>query len=182
MRRVNSKKRHGVGKPRHDRCKTMYTIVPQETRKKLSATDIQIFDIISSMCKSQGKKGRSGAWYCFPGEKWIAEKIGRSRERVSKSVQRLQRLRLIDITHRRKREGHWQTNMYRLSLNIMRGLGELRHWFSSVFHRVTQPSHIVQEPFLKQNENSLKEAFKIKKPAELEEIITRMEKLNPELA
>lgn len=135
------------------------------------------------MCKAQGKKNKGGAWYCFPGEMWIGKKIGRSRVHISRSVNRLKKAGLIDIIRRRKVQGHWQTNLYRLSLSTMRALGQLKHWFSSVFCRVTSPLHIVQRPYIKEIQKMETELLKIKIQAPaLEEIINRIENKNPELS
>ncbi len=160
----------------------VYNILPQNTLSSLCATDIQVLDLIGSMCKAQGKKGASGAWYCFPSETWLAGKVGRSREWISHSVNRLQKLGLVNITRRRKVRGHWQTNLYRLSLYLLGLLKNTKAWFQTFLHHVKSTSHIVKEPYIIKDQTAKKSDFSHKfKAPPLENIISRMEKAHPEL-
>ena len=90
---------------------------PQDIWKTLNGTDLKVLEEIGFLARLQGKTSTSGAKYCCPSLKYLSKKLGKTFWTISRSISKVSSLGLLDVTHRRKRSGHWQTNFYRL-----------RHW------------------------------------------------------
>lgn len=151
--------------------------LPRDISTILTRTEAGLLDLIVDLSRNQAKRSPSGAYYAYPGEKWLAWKTGRSREWVSKSVNRLQTMGLLMITRRRKEKGRWRTNLYRLGVVLWRTLNGASAWFRSYIHHVNSGSHIVRDRLLVKRNEGLKQAFN--EPGAgltLEEIFSRIEK------
>lgn len=137
---------------------------PQDIYNQLDGVDFRLLEEIDYLSRCQAKHGKTGARYCFPSEAYLAQKLSRCREVISRHVSKLSRLGVLSVIHRRKVRGHWQTNLYRIVSSvwwrIRKGLGKtISRDFSRVPpahkrrakiladsstnpHRVTFPSHI----------------------------------------
>lgn len=148
----------------------MLNQIPKEIAIQLNGTDCKILEIIEHMCRIQSKKSPSKAWYCYPSEEWIANKLGRTRETISRSIQKLSKLDLIYVTHRRKFQGRWQTNLYRLGVELLKILHRYKEAVKIFIHRVTSTSHIVKLNTVNKSNNDIKEPLASKKPPPKEAI------------
>ena len=123
----------------------MIKCLPAPILRQLNGSEKSILDILTDLCELQVKKGVSGASYCYPSETWLASRIGRTRETASKCVSKLSRMGLIYVIHRRKYKGHWQTNLYKFGIELIRILKGLRVAVAELVHRVKFSSHIVNK-------------------------------------
>lgn len=135
---------------------TLTLHLPSAIVSQMSGTCQHLLHLLNDLCKIQSKRSPSRAWYCFPGEKWLGQRVRRSREQISRSVNKLSDLDLIHITHRRKRDGTFQTNLYRLGKLMTYYLNAAKSAKNRLSYRVTEMSHIVSNTILVKNGKGLK--------------------------
>lgn len=155
--------------------KSCALILPLDILKCLHKTDITLLDLIYDLCRLTGRKVPSGALYTCASEKWLAGKLGRSREWVSKSVCKLTRLGLLDRVRRRKVDGFFQTNIYRVGSQIKKGFQDYKSLLFQYLSRVKSRSHIVHKD--KEREVKTKElrVYRMEtSDSTLEEVLLRM--------
>ena len=133
--------------------------LPYEIRTKMNSTDLYILDKLMSMYRSQAKKSRSRAGYAYPGERWLGEITGRCRETISRSVTKMENMGLISITHRRRRNGYWQTNLYQIGAKLLEIIGYSAYIVRGLINRVTSKPHIVNNSHITLRSNSPKKDF-----------------------
>ena len=153
-----------------------YFSLPANLRSSLTASQFNIIYLILDLCQIHSQNKPGGSIYVVPSELYIAKKIGRSREWVSKSLQKLQQAGLIVITRRRKVRGRWMTNLYRLGLALWSCLKATSRCFASLLHHVKSSSHIVLKPLIVKEEKAVKDVLLDIKSSELDNIISRMSK------
>ena len=153
-----------------------YFSLPSNLRSELTASQFKIIYLILDLCQIRHKNYPGQSIYVMPSERWIAQKIGISREWVSKSLQKLQEVGLIIITRRRKERGVWRTNLYRLGHVLWRCLKFTSYCFSSVFNHVNKSSHLVIEPSINNKKTTFSEISYNNKSPGLGDIITRITK------
>lgn len=151
-----------------------YFSLPANLRSSLTASQFNIIYLILDLCQIHSQNKPGGSIYVVPSERYIAQKIGRSREWVSKSLQKLQQAGLIIITRRRKVRGRWMTNLYRLGLALWSCLKASSRCFSSILNHVKSSSHIVLKPLIVKEEKAPKDFTFNQKPTELGDILNRM--------
>ena len=152
-----------------------YFSLPQNIRKDLTASEFNIIYLLFDLCHFRAKSSPTGSAYAWPSQEYIASKVNRSREWVSKSISSLAEKGLVLVTHRRKVKGVWQTNLYRVGAVLWASIKKLTHCISSLLHHVNSGSHIVLKPsLLRSNNNENKDFSHNNKSPGLGEIINRM--------
>jgi hypothetical protein len=114
----------------------------QKTFNQLDGYDLKLLDLIYFLSKCQAKKSPTGAKYCTPSEIYLGNKLRISRESVSHHVVKLNALGVLDVTHRPKRYGKWQTNMYKIVSWVWWRIRQATQQLRSLPHRVKPGSHI----------------------------------------
>jgi hypothetical protein len=112
---------------------------PSDIYRQLLGVDFRLLDELTFLAKQQKKK--SGAAYCMPGRKYLAEKLGCSIRTISRSIARLRRLGILDAIQRRPVRGIWQTNLYKIRNWIGWRLGQLSEMLRKPLHRGTPMAH-----------------------------------------
>lgn len=87
---------------------------PHDVVRKLNGTDIKLLEIINYRSNLRAKASPSRAKYCIDAQAYFAKCLGVRRETISRAVTRLANLGILDVTHRRKIRGQWQTCLYRI--------------------------------------------------------------------
>lgn len=83
-------------------------------KARFTGLELAVVELLYKLADSTARRVKSGARYCFPGQQWIADRLGVSRRSINHVI-RLLRLRgILQVIHRRKKEGHWQTNVYKV--------------------------------------------------------------------
>lgn len=118
---------------------------PQEILNELTRTEILLSELLFSLMKGTSRRVPSKAFYSCAGQRWLAKRLNVSREWISISVNKLERLGIIDITHRRKKYGIWQTNLYRVGAAMKKGWKTLKRLFFLRKGRVKYTPHIVHK-------------------------------------
>jgi biotin operon repressor len=113
-----------------------------KTFNKLDGYDLKILEQIYFLSQCQAKKSPTGAKYCTPSEKYLGKQLGISRESVSHHVVKLNKLGVLDVTHRRKVQGRWQTNLYKIVSWIWWRIRQATKSLRTRPHRVKPASHI----------------------------------------
>ncbi len=153
----------------------MINDLPKEIVSQLSGNCQYVLSILFQLCKTTAKRSPSGAWYCFPSEAWLAYRTGRSRVQISRSIQALKGLGMIDVTHRRKVCGKWKTNLYRLGKQLMFFLNKVKSLKNRLSYRVTSMIHKVTNTMLDKKIKGLKSLLKSRGSPGIEDIIRRLE-------
>jgi Helix-turn-helix domain len=113
---------------------------PTDIYRQLLGTDFRLLDELTFLAKQQQKK--SGAAYCMPGRKYLAEKLSCSIRTISRSIARLRRLGILDAIQRRPVRGLWQTNLYKIRHWLGWRIGQLGQLLRKPTHRGTPMAHI----------------------------------------
>jgi len=121
--------------------KSISLILPQDIVVCLTGAEIKLADLIFDLCRYTSKKQKSGAFYTCVGQKWLGKRLGVSREWISKCVNKLAVLGVIRITHRRKEDEKWQTNLYRVGEAMKRGWKTMKYRFLFSSVRVKFRAH-----------------------------------------
>lgn len=113
----------------------------QDTLNKLDGYDLRLLEEINYLSKQQGKKSKTGARYCCPGEAYLGNKIGLARENVSRHITKLSHLGILEVTHRSPIRDKFRTNLYKIRSWIWWRLGKILRSLRSLPNRVTPTSH-----------------------------------------
>lgn len=118
----------------------------QGTMNYLSGLDYRVLEQIDFLSKLQARKSPTGARYCNPGQAWLAKTLGRSRQTINVRVRKLYHLGILSITHRRKKQGHWQTNLYKIVQYTGWGWARVHNLLTTLRNRVKKAGHIAPPP------------------------------------
>lgn len=129
---------------------------PQSTLNHLSGLDYRIIEQIDFLSRLQAKKSPTGARYCNPGQAWLARTLGRSRQTINVRIRRLYHLGILSVTHRRKVEGRWQTNLYKIVQYTGWGWARVHNLLTTLRNRVKKARHIASPPKGDNKENTQK--------------------------
>ena len=151
--------------------------IPMDTRREMSPSHFLILDLVVSLMKSTSKRSPSRAFYAFPSQNWIAQRLGYTRSYISESITSMAKLDLLDVTHRRKVSGRWQTNLYRIGIVLARALNMVSSWISSFINRVEKNRHIVNKPSISKNIVKEKGTFNSKSPPLVSEVMQYIHEL-----
>lgn len=132
---------------------------PQGTMNHLSGLDYRIIEQIDFLCRLQAKRSPTGARYCNPGQAWLATRLDRSRQTICTRIRKLYLLGILSVTHRRKKQGHWQTNLYKIVQYTGWGWKRVHNLFTTLRNRVKKTGHIAPP----KKEASIKDTRKIPK-------------------
>ena len=150
--------------------------------RRLSETQLQIFQKICFLSLLHGVQSKRGSIYCTPSEKYIAKAVNIHRVTVSRNVCSNSLKILLEKQRRRPVNGIWQTNLYKLSKLFWAMFGNIINRFRRSFNRVTPMLHIVTKEhniYLKNNQKR-NGPVRNNSPTAID-IIQLMEKLHPEL-
>lgn len=127
--------------------KSILLVLPNDVKAQMNFTMAMVFELIVELVlsKSEGKLLVRPA-RCT--EYWLAERIGRSREWVSKSIRRLELLGLIQVERTRQKDGKWDINIYTIGRRLLSILGiacqkfkeyreNMRQKVQSIVHNIT---------------------------------------------
>lgn len=115
---------------------------PAETWKQLDGVDLRLLEEIAYLSDLQRKKSPTGARYCCPSELYLSQKIGVRREAISRHVNKLAELGVLSVTHRRKKGGNWQTNLYKVVKWVYWKVRQAVSGLRGKLHRVRPTAHI----------------------------------------
>lgn len=115
---------------------------PQGTLNYLSGLDYRIIEQINFLSRLQAKRSPTGARYCNPGQAWLAGRLDRSRQTICTRIRKLYHLGILDVTHRRKKQGHWQTNLYKIVQYPRWGVARVSNLLRTLSNRVKNTRHI----------------------------------------
>lgn len=123
-------------------------LAPQRQRfdrtiwNQLSSLDVRILDELAYLSRLQAQKSTTGARYCVPGRRWLAERLGCSVETISEHTSRLADLGLIRKLQRRPLDGKFQTNLYRLIHPMAWMAARVARAVTRVANRMPRMAHI----------------------------------------
>jgi hypothetical protein len=163
--------------------KSISLSLPQEIISCLSRAEITVADLILDLCRYTAAKQPSHAFYTCTGQKFLAARIGVTREWISKCVNKLQRLGILRITRRRKVNEQWQTNIYRVGEALKKGWKTAKSLFLLAKFRVNSSAHIGTKKHISSKEIRKLEPLSHKGPPEsitsvLEKCRARIESWN----
>lgn len=110
--------------------------------QSLSNTELRLLDWIAYLSEIQSKKSPTGAKWCRPSRKYLADKLGVCVRTISRAASRLQALGLLFVQQRNPIKGIWQTNYYKIIGPKGWALAKFRHRVRSVVNRGTFKSHL----------------------------------------
>jgi biotin operon repressor len=113
-----------------------------KTFQQLDGYDLKLLEEIHFLSQLQAKKSPTGAKYCNPSQVYLSKKLGISRESISHHVTKLHKLGVLDVTHRRKLHGRWQTNLYKIVSWVWWRIRQAMKALRTLPHRVKLGSHI----------------------------------------
>lgn len=125
--------------------KSLLSRLPNETIRQMTRAQIVLLDLLLDLMCCTSRHAPSGAFYAFPSQKFLASRLGMSRPWVSRSVGQLAAHGLIHITHRRKVQGCWKTNLYRAGAALKNSFKATTSRFISFLSRVNLGAHIVKK-------------------------------------
>lgn len=163
------------------RINPISTKIPEEIRSKMSPVMFVMTDLLVSLMQSTHRKSQSGAYYAFPSERWIGERLGYCRTHVSECITQMTKLGLIDTLHRRKVNGYWQTNLYRIGYVLAQALKCVSACISSVAHRVGKSLHIDHKPSSTIKKEGIKPLLISKPPPNKDEIMSYINSVGQKL-
>lgn len=143
----------------------------------------EIFELILSMCMTQGKKSPSGSFYCFPKQEWIAKESGTCRKTANEAVAYHDDIGTLRKQQRAPRRGMWRSCLYFIGPVILRAIACAMATSQALLKSVTEGLHISLVKHISPKATAKKSDFSIKlKDPPLVDLISRMEKAHPELA
>jgi len=112
-------------------------IFPKELMRQLNKCQLLILQLLTEVCAViDAKTGKLVFRDLHPTEEWIAERLNYSREWVSKSLNRLARMGLVEIVRRRdSTTGKFKPNEYRLTKKTIALLVRFYNNYENVFRR-----------------------------------------------
>ncbi len=90
--------------------------IPRDVWLQLDGIDFRLLDELNFLSGLQKKK--TGAFYCQPSREYLAAKVGVCVATISRHTTKLKGMNLLDKVVRRKVHGVWQTNLYKVALNM----------------------------------------------------------------
>jgi len=110
---------------------------PKELTRQLNRCQILILQLLVEVCAViDSKTGKLVFRDLHPTERWIAERLGFSREWISKCLSRLARMGLVEVIRRRdEKTGRFLVNEYRLTKKTIGLLVRVYDNFDSIFKR-----------------------------------------------
>ena len=129
----------------------------QETINRVSGLEYRIVEQVKFLSDLTARRSKTGARYAFPSQQWLATKFGVRRETVNRHMRRLWRLGVMNVTHRRKCQGRWMTNLYTIVQSKYWAVVRMSRVLCGWTHRVTKKSHIA--PI--KRENSIKDSERL---------------------
>lgn len=115
---------------------------PRQTWNQLSSLDIRLLDELAYLSRRQAEHSPTGAHYCHPGRKWLAQRLACSVETITRSTTKLKRLGLLHKFQRRPVAGHWQTCLYRLIHWTAWHAAAIRNAITTTASRLSKVAHI----------------------------------------
>lgn len=94
--------------------------------QKLTSKDLRVLNQLFMLFRVAKKDITVKHAYIQPSELWIKSKTGHSISGISRTITRLTQLNIIRCTHRRKKWGKWQTNLYHLGDVVLQVVPWLR--------------------------------------------------------
>lgn len=110
--------------------------MPAHLREKLNSTDILLTELIAEMTIQKDDQKKLNIKTIYPSQAWLAQRIGRSREWVSKAIRKLESMGLVKVIRQRRLDGTWEVNGYRPGYWILATLGLWRQAMKLVLDRV----------------------------------------------
>ena len=114
----------------------------RQTYNKLDGLSVRFLELMHYDMMQQAKKSPIGAHYSIKPEAWFAKCLGVCRETISHVVTKLDGLGILDVTHRDKVRGIYQTNMYKIRSWVWWKLAKLLRSLRKTSHRVKEASHL----------------------------------------
>lgn len=114
----------------------------RDTYNQLTGLDARLLEAIDYDCRLTAARSPTRAKYSVKPEAYFAKILSVSRETISHHVTKLSKLGVLEVTHRNRVRGVWQTNMYRIRSWVWWRLAKLLRSLRSTPHRVKQPSHL----------------------------------------
>lgn len=111
--------------------------------EKLGCVDMALVGRIDHLSKLPVAGVRAHRGYAFPGQKYLAAQLGVSLRTIVSHIKRLRFMGILEVIHRRKKNGHWQTNLYKIVSYQHRGWMRVRNMLTSFPHRAQKAAHIV---------------------------------------
>lgn len=126
----------------------------QQTVNRVSGLEYRIVEQVKFLSDLTARRSKTGARYAFPSQQWLATKFGVRRETVNRHMRRLWRWGVMNVTHRRKCQGRWMTNLYTIVQSKYWAVVRMSRVLGGWANRVTKKSHIA--PI--KRENSIKDS------------------------
>lgn len=109
----------------------------------LTAAEIYVLDEIHRILRIARKPKNGNKNYSIQSELYMAKKLNLCRVSVSRAVSRLSKIGLVNRLRRRKVDGRWRTNLYRLPTRIwLRKQISEKMSFKPLVNRVTGMLHL----------------------------------------
>lgn len=104
----------------------------RRTWMNLRTRDAQLIEHLAFLSLCQQRTSPRHAAYCTPGRRHLAATLHCSVRTITRHTSRLHRDGVIERVQRRKVEGRWQTNLYRLIARAAWGTRRLWHLIDRV--------------------------------------------------
>lgn len=151
--------------------------MPSHLRERLNSTDILLTELIAEMTIEKDDQKKLNIKTVYPSQTWLANRINRSREWVSKAVRKLEMLGLVKVIRQRRLDGTWEVNGYRPGYWILATLGLWRQAMKLVLDRVKSALNKVASK--RSNERERTEMLKGKEDVIANAVYTRSKKNIP---
>ena len=113
-------------------------IFPRDTLQHLTATDWRLIEQLSFLLECARRRGRSYVW---PSQSWLAERLGVTREWISRRSTFLHSLGVLRKTWRRPEGGQYRTCLYELAAGLRWGIQRVINTLRSSAKRVNNTAH-----------------------------------------
>ncbi len=108
---------------------------PASRWNKLTGIDTRLLDQLAFLCRLTHKSSRTGAYWCHPSRRWLAQQLRCSIPTITRHVAKLKQLGALIVFQPRKQGIWWQTNIYRIISPSAWKVAALRHLLSRIGHR-----------------------------------------------
>lgn len=102
----------------------------------------EIFELLLSMCITQGQKSPSGSRYCFPKQEWIATESGTCRKTANEAVAYHNDNGHLRKQQRAPRRGKWRSCLYFPGPVILKAIACAMATSQALLKSVTEGLHI----------------------------------------
>ena len=110
--------------------------LPKKIQVQLTRTECMILELMVEMGVKKKEDKKLDMKTMYMTEYWLAERLGKSRVWISRSICKLEKLGLLKVMRRRREDGKWSVNLYRIGYIILRVLGLWRQATREILHRV----------------------------------------------